>query len=140
MIRNGKCLRISHIGEGEITNGTTTLPLKNGLLVHSIKKSLLSVFKLTTDYLCYFVFDGNEFKFKDMKTSRVLASGIELAGCTSWMVSIKRHTSLIGFAQWMKMCGTKDLAIHKGEFLHFLRIMALFQLKISPMLCAQVVR
>ncbi|KAF8408531.1 hypothetical protein HHK36_007687 [Tetracentron sinense] len=73
MVGNDTCLRISHIGEGKIDTGMTTLPLKNVLLVPTIKRSLLSVSKLTTDYPCYFEFDCNEFKIKDLKTSRILA-------------------------------------------------------------------
>lgn len=37
MIGNGKCLPISHIGEGKIYNGTTVLPSKNVLLAPTIK-------------------------------------------------------------------------------------------------------
>lgn len=56
MVGNGDLLPISHVGEGVITNGDINIPLKNVLLVPNIRKSLLSVSQLTSDYPCYFEF------------------------------------------------------------------------------------
>ncbi|KAF8407173.1 hypothetical protein HHK36_006299 [Tetracentron sinense] len=71
MVGNGNLLKISHIGEEKVSNGDISIPLKNVLLVPKIKKSLLSVSQLTSDYPYYFEFDKFQFAIKDRTTHRV---------------------------------------------------------------------
>ena len=70
MVGNGNLLKISHIRDGILNHGDTFIPLNNVLLVPNIKKSLLSVSQLTSDFPCYFEFNKSQFAIKDLMTKK----------------------------------------------------------------------
>lgn len=74
MAGNGVYLSITHTSIRYISKPHRLLPLKNVLEVSTIKKSFLSVFQITKDYPCYFVFDDVGFRIKDCKTHKILAT------------------------------------------------------------------
>nr|CAD1837421.1 unnamed protein product [Ananas comosus var. bracteatus] len=80
IVANGDKLNISHIGETRITNGKSSIPLREVLLVPNIQQNLLSVSQLTNDYPCQFEFRNDGFEIKDLKTKQVLASGSKHGG------------------------------------------------------------
>ncbi|KAJ8635133.1 hypothetical protein MRB53_009400 [Persea americana] len=80
MVGNGDFLKFSHIGYGIVHHGNTSIPLKNVLLVPNIKKSLLFVSQLTSDFPCYFEFNKSQFTIKNLMTKKVLASGSKCDG------------------------------------------------------------
>ena len=75
IVGNGSELSITHTGHAHIFSPGSSLSLNNVLVVPNIKKNLLSVSQLTSDYPCYFIFDDHGFVIKDLRTHRVLASG-----------------------------------------------------------------
>ena len=75
MVGNGHTLPITHIGETTLSIGSSSIHLKDVLLVLDIKKDLLSVSKLTTDYPLIFEFDGHHFVIKDKTTNKTIAKG-----------------------------------------------------------------
>ncbi|KAG6794077.1 hypothetical protein POTOM_003310 [Populus tomentosa] len=68
MVGNGQDLHIT--GTGNVTIPTTSLKLKDVLVVPEIKKKLLSVCQFTRDNNCYFLFYPWGFILKDMKTKQ----------------------------------------------------------------------
>ncbi|XP_075640273.1 uncharacterized protein LOC142612025 [Castanea sativa] len=58
-----------------IGTGVSSIKLNDVLLVPDIKKNLLSVSKLTTDFPFTFEFDGLGFVIKDMTTNQIVAKG-----------------------------------------------------------------
>ena len=80
MVGNGSELPITHTGHANIFSPGSSLTLNNVLVVPDIKKNLLSVSQLTSDYPCYFQFDDHGFVIKDLRTHKVLASGSKEAG------------------------------------------------------------
>uniref|UniRef100_A0A2N9G9X1 Retrovirus-related Pol polyprotein from transposon TNT 1-94-like beta-barrel domain-containing protein n=1 Tax=Fagus sylvatica TaxID=28930 RepID=A0A2N9G9X1_FAGSY len=75
MVGNGSELSITYTGHARIFSPGSSLSLNNVLVVPDIKKNLLSVSQLTSDYPCYFIFDDRGFVIKDLRTHKVLASG-----------------------------------------------------------------
>ena len=75
MVGNGQTLPITHIGQATIGTGVSSIKLNDVLLVPDIKKNLLSVSKLTTDFLFTFEFDGLGFVIKDTTTNQIVAKG-----------------------------------------------------------------
>jgi hypothetical protein len=75
MVGNGFELSLTHTGHAHIFSPSSSLSLNNVLVVPDIKKNLLSVSQLTSDYLCYFLFNDRGFVIKDLQTHKVLASG-----------------------------------------------------------------
>ena len=80
MVGNGHTLPITHIGETTLGIGSSSIHLKDVLLVLDIKKDLLSVSKLTTDYPLIFEFDGHGFVIKDRTTGKTVAKGSKRGG------------------------------------------------------------
>jgi transposase InsO family protein len=80
MVGNGDSLPITHIGQATIGSGSSSLKLNDVLLVPDIKKDLLSVSKLTSDYPLIFEFDGDGFVIKDRTTNRIVATGSRRGG------------------------------------------------------------
>ncbi|KAF8411315.1 hypothetical protein HHK36_003862 [Tetracentron sinense] len=80
MAGNGQKLYISHISETEICNNSANIPLHEVLLVLDMKKNLLSVSQLASNYSCYFELIDSGFMIKDRKTNKVLASGSKKGG------------------------------------------------------------
>ena len=74
MVGNGQDLHIT--GTGNVTIPTTSLKLKDVLVVPEIKKKLLSVSQFTRDINCYFLFYPWGFILKDMKTKQVILKGL----------------------------------------------------------------
>ena len=74
MVGNGFELSITHTSHSHIFSPSSSLSLNNVLVVPDIKKNLLSVSQLTSDYLCYFLFNDRGFVIKDLQTHKVLAS------------------------------------------------------------------
>ena len=75
MVGNGAQLPITHTGKAHLFPMASQLVLKNALVVHSIKKNLISISQLTRDYPCYVIFDDHGFFIMDLKTHQVLALG-----------------------------------------------------------------
>ena len=75
MVGNGHTLPITHIGQAIVGIGTSSIKLNDVLLVPDIKKNLLSVSKLTTDFPFTFEFNGLGFVIKDMTTNQIVAKG-----------------------------------------------------------------
>ena len=73
-MQNGDSLPITHIGQATIDSGSSSLKLKIVLLVLDIKKDLLSVSKLISDYPLILEFDGDEFVIKDKTTNQIVAT------------------------------------------------------------------
>ena len=80
MVSNGHTLPITHIGETTLGTGSSSIHLKDLLLVPDIKKDLLSVSKLTTNYPLIFEFDGHSFVIKDKTTNKTIAKGSKRGG------------------------------------------------------------
>jgi hypothetical protein len=80
MVGNGESLPITHIGQANIGSGSSSLKLKDVILVPDIKKDLLSVSKLTSDYPLQFEFDGHGFVIKDRTTNRIVATSNRRGG------------------------------------------------------------
>lgn len=75
MVRNGEILPITHIDETKINIDSSSIPLKNVLLVPNIKKDLLSVSQLTIAFPYAFEFSSTSCMIKDRSTSRIVATG-----------------------------------------------------------------
>lgn len=73
MVGNGQTLPITHIGQATIGTGVSSIKINDVLLVPDIKKNLLSVSKLTTDFPFTFEFDGLGFVINDMTTNQIVA-------------------------------------------------------------------
>ena len=80
MVGNGNILPITHIGKATVGSGDSSIPLNDVLLVPDIKKDLLSISKLTSDYPLKFEFDGPGFVIKDRITQRIVARGRKQKG------------------------------------------------------------
>lgn len=80
MVGNGQILLITHIGQAHIGSPTSLIQLNDVLLVPQIKKVLLFVSKLTSDFSLIFEFDGNGFLIKDKSTNKVVAKGSKRGG------------------------------------------------------------
>lgn len=80
MVGNGEQLTITHTGQAHIFPRHSQLSLHDVLVVPDIKKNLISIPKLTTDYPCCVIFDDHGFLIKDLKTNQVLASGSKKDG------------------------------------------------------------
>ena len=76
----GDSLHITHIGQATIGSGPSSLKLNDVLLVLDIKKDLLYVSKLTSDYPLIFEFDGDGFVIKDRTTNQIVATGSRCGG------------------------------------------------------------
>lgn len=83
MVGNGQILDITHVGDSHANCGSTSLPLKNVLLVPNMKKDLLSVSQLTHDLPFVFEFDANGFFIRERGTKRLIASGKRKGGLYS---------------------------------------------------------
>lgn len=64
MVENGEILHIIHVGHTSIGISHNPIHLKNVLVVPEIKKDILSVSKLTSDYPLNFEFNGYRFVIK----------------------------------------------------------------------------
>lgn len=80
IVGNGDFLPITHVGSIAIPSLSGTLPLNDVLVCPSIKKSLLSVSKLTDDYPCEFTFDSRTVIVKDKNTQQLLTQGSKREG------------------------------------------------------------
>lgn len=58
MAGNGEILPITHVGETKINTTSSSIPLKNVLVVPNIKKDLLSVSQLTSEFPYTFEFSS----------------------------------------------------------------------------------
>ncbi|KAF8408703.1 hypothetical protein HHK36_004767 [Tetracentron sinense] len=75
MVGNGDKLDITHVGSTLINVGNDQLQLNDVLVVPAIKKNLISVSQLTSDYPYLFEFSSTGFVIKDRGTKSVIASG-----------------------------------------------------------------
>ncbi|KAF8391295.1 hypothetical protein HHK36_023597 [Tetracentron sinense] len=75
MVGNGYKLDITHIGSTLINVGNDQLQLNDVLVVPAIKKNLISISQLTSDYPYLFEFSSTGFVIKDRGTKSVIASG-----------------------------------------------------------------
>lgn len=65
MVGNGESLNISHIGDTTIATGNNSLPLHNVLVVPNIKKNLISISQLTSDFPYDVTFSSCGFVIKE---------------------------------------------------------------------------
>ncbi|KAG6397102.1 hypothetical protein SASPL_143266 [Salvia splendens] len=72
IVGNGNSLSISHIGSSKLTNDVQLLDV---LVVPHITKNLLSISKLTTDYLVDVLFSDKSFVIQNRVTKSILAQG-----------------------------------------------------------------
>ena len=75
MVGNGESLNISHIGDTTIATGNNSLPLHNVLVVPNIKKNLISVSQLTSDFLYDVTFSSCGFVIKVKGMKALIAKG-----------------------------------------------------------------
>lgn len=75
IVGNGDFLPITHVGSVALQTPTCILPLEDVLVCPNIRKSLLSVSKLTSDYPCELTFDNESVLVKDKMTKQVLTQG-----------------------------------------------------------------
>lgn len=68
LVGNGEVLPITHVGSAVLSSLQGKIPLNDILVCPAITKSLLSVSKLTTDYLCSIEFDAESVVVKDKQT------------------------------------------------------------------------
>ena len=80
MVSNGHTLPITHIGETTLGTDSSSIHLKDLLLVLDIKKDLLSISKLTTNYPLIFKFDGHGFVIEDRTTNKTIVKGSKRGG------------------------------------------------------------
>ncbi|KAG6667017.1 hypothetical protein CIPAW_01G071400 [Carya illinoinensis] len=111
MVGNGKSLPITHTGQVMIRFAQSKIQLNNVLMVPDIKKDLLSVSRLTSDYPLKFGFDGNGFVIKDRMTLRTVAigrnrKGLYVFNAAAWTFPEKRTTFPLKFEQQIKRVGT----------------------------------
>jgi hypothetical protein len=108
MVGNGESLPITHIGQANISYGSSFFKLKDVLLVPDIKKDLLSVSKLTSNYPLQFEFDGHGFVIKNKTTNRIVATGNRRGGVytlnggfASFYSHRFRRINTEGWHQWL---------------------------------------
>lgn len=83
MVGNGHKLKITHIGDTVLHTDKNSVKLKNVLVVPEIKKNLLSVSQLTTDFPYMFEFTANNFVIKNRETGKVITTGTRNGGLYS---------------------------------------------------------
>ncbi|KAK9229716.1 hypothetical protein WN944_022680 [Citrus x changshan-huyou] len=83
MVGNGHKLKITHIGDTVLHTDKNSVKLKNVLVVPEIKKNLLSVSQLTTDFPYMFEFTANDFVIKNKETGKVITIGSRNGGLYS---------------------------------------------------------
>ncbi|KAF3783428.1 hypothetical protein EJ110_NYTH27691 [Nymphaea thermarum] len=66
---------ISHIGNARISMGNSSIPLKNVLVVPSVKKNIISVSKLIDDTHSFVEFTPSSVYVKDVRTKKTFAEG-----------------------------------------------------------------
>ena len=74
-VGNGNKLPITYIGRTKIPSLSSHLYLRNILLVPQIKKSLLSVSRLTADNKVFVEFHSNVYLVKDKENHQVVLQG-----------------------------------------------------------------
>ena len=77
VVGNGSSLPIKYTG---FCSPTPTLQLNDVLVVPALTKNLLSVSKLTHDYLVSVSFTDNDFIIQNLQTQKVVASGNRVDG------------------------------------------------------------
>ncbi|KAL5715327.1 hypothetical protein ACHQM5_017160 [Ranunculus cassubicifolius] len=75
IVGNGDALDITHVGTASIRANDQSLHLKNVLVVPEIKKNLLSVSQMTSDFPYTFEFSRDGFVIKNRRTGAVITSG-----------------------------------------------------------------
>uniref|UniRef100_A0A2N9H082 Uncharacterized protein n=1 Tax=Fagus sylvatica TaxID=28930 RepID=A0A2N9H082_FAGSY len=105
MVGNGSELPINHTSHANIFSPGSSLTLNNVLVVPDIKKNLLSVSQLTSDYPCYFQFDDHGFVIKDLRTHKVLALGSKEAGFMFCDMLLSKFSSPVVFEWWIQLSG-----------------------------------
>lgn len=75
IVGDGNALDITHIGSTNVKFGDASLQLDIVLVVPSIKKNLLSVSQMTTDYPYVFEFSSDGFVIKHKGTQKQIAMG-----------------------------------------------------------------
>lgn len=75
IVGNGDFLPITHVGSIPLHTPKGILPLNDVLVCPGITRSLLSVSKLTSDYLCEITFDDASVLIKDKVTKQVITKG-----------------------------------------------------------------
>ena len=117
MVGNGHTLLITHIGETTLGIGSSPIHLKDVLLVPDIKKYLLSVSKLTTDYPLIFEFDGHGFVIKDRTTNKTIVKGSKRGGFMP-LIEVQQPYSPIDSSGLLEIVGTITLVMHtKGSLI-----------------------
>ncbi|KAF3777917.1 Retrovirus-related Pol polyprotein from transposon TNT 1-94 [Nymphaea thermarum] len=66
---------ISHVGNAQISMGSSSIPLKNVLVVPSVKKNIISVSKLIDDTHSSVEFTSSSVYVKDARTKKTFAEG-----------------------------------------------------------------
>ncbi|KAJ0094160.1 hypothetical protein Patl1_15231 [Pistacia atlantica] len=72
MVGDGAILPITHIGSTTLSSHSFNLALNDVLVCPDIKKDLLFVSKLTSDYPCSFTFGSSRVYVKDLLSSQTL--------------------------------------------------------------------
>ncbi|KAJ0100523.1 hypothetical protein Patl1_21114 [Pistacia atlantica] len=96
MVGGGVVLPITHIAT-TLSSLSFNLDLNDVLVCPDIKKDLLSVSKLTSDYSCSFTFDSTEVYVKDLLSSQTLAMGRKHNGL--YTLHQPHHCALFSFRQ-----------------------------------------
>lgn len=61
IVGNGKVLKVTHIGNVQLTIGNDVLDLKNTLCFPNLRKNLISIQRLTFNYPIEFSLSANKF-------------------------------------------------------------------------------
>lgn len=75
MVGNGENIPITHVDKTKINTTSSSVPLKNVLVVPNIKKNLLSASQLTSEFPYNFKLSSIGCMIKDRSTSRIVAIG-----------------------------------------------------------------
>lgn len=88
MVGNGEFLPSTHTGQAQLGTCSSLISLNDVLLVSKIKKDVLSITKLTTDYPLAVEFNGDGFVIKDRATQWVMAKGIGVAAFKCLIINL----------------------------------------------------
>ncbi|RWR75576.1 Zinc finger, CCCH-type [Cinnamomum micranthum f. kanehirae] len=83
LVGNGTALDITHIGTASVKHGRHELKLNNVLVVPDIKKNLLSVSQITSEYPYLFEFSCDGFVVKHRITGQLITTGARMGGLYS---------------------------------------------------------
>ncbi|CAA7059937.1 unnamed protein product [Microthlaspi erraticum] len=128
MVADGNFLPITHTGSAVISSSSGILPLRDVLVCLAIATSLLSVFKVTTNYPCFFKFNCDGVIVKDKVTKGRIILGRNSEGL--YALSDDKPAVFLSIRQqaasdvvWHRRLGhPNDQALHHLSSINAIRI------------------